>query len=190
MICGAEFTSPTCTPSTPGRICCSIQREFASPRTVEGNFEFTPGQTHFESMARKIVLTLTTYPPLVAALRESRFCFVLATFQDLDDSHTPRFIATIVRTLLSTTALHSVPVPSAELIASTLVLLRKPQLEMLLATLASCSLSLRALRPTLFQFRGSAEPRLKSPTPSTDEEEGVEEECGLESALETKRRRL
>ena len=49
--------------------------------------KFTSGVTyiHGKDVADKLVLALTTYPGLLAALREGLFCFVLATFQLLAD---------------------------------------------------------------------------------------------------------
>src|SRR6185437_1955060 len=89
-----------------------------------------------QAVADKLALSLTTYPELLAALREGRFCFVLASFQQLADSHTPKSIGQLARKKLRDHGVMSPP--SDDLLASSLVLLRRPHLETLLtATLRS-----------------------------------------------------
>ena len=118
--------------------------------------KFTSGVTsiHGKDVADKLVLALTTYPELLAALREEHFCFVLATFQVLAEWLTPSSIGKLAHEKLSNNG-RVMPVPSEEQLASTLVLLRRPHLEMLLtATLRSRAQFLRAVdQPELLQMQ-------------------------------------
>ena len=160
--------------------------------------KFTTGQTYIdgEAVANKLVLTLTSYLELLAAMCEQRFCFVLATFQVLAESHTPLSIAKIAhKELLSK---NTAVKPSAEQIASSLVLLRRPHLEMLLtATLSSRSQFRRAVdQPELLELqhtlsRAYAEKQAalekRGATGATSELAGADDESN--SAARTKRQR-
>ena len=108
--------------------------------------KFTQSKTHIDGdeVADKLVITLTRYPELLAALCAGRFCFVLAAFQRLADSHTPSSIGQLAHAKLSKRGM--VSPPSEAQLAPSLVLLRRPHLEMLLtATLRSRAQFVRAV---------------------------------------------
>jgi hypothetical protein len=117
-------------------------------------YKFTVGKTSIAThdIADKLVLALATYYQLRVALSEGRFCFVLPTFQVLPNNHTPMSIAIAAyEKLLDHLQLETLPF-TVEQVAKSVLLLRRPHLEMLLTpTLSSRSQFRRAVdQPTLY----------------------------------------
>ena len=108
---------------------------------------FKSGATYIsaEEVAKKVCNTLKTYPCLVKALIEKRFCFILASFQNFAENKSTEFVANLVHESLQKKkngkriySFDRLDEISVDLLKDCLVILRKLHLKRLLTpTLAN-----------------------------------------------------